>query len=176
MTDRQTIRQTDWRTDWQTDRVQTYSPLRFHRWGTNKHGILKPRYKDFMIYECHRNKPSLWNINVPMATKSKMALSLSVKFRFKDIISLTLVSIESVWLVEHARQVWSLYLLQFKSMAKVKVFPQSHIQSYRQANKSCHKTMKFPGGNQISVATINKYMWKVRLWRTEQKKVWFRNS
>ena len=31
-TDRLTDRQTDWR----TDRVQTYSPLRFHRWGTNK--------------------------------------------------------------------------------------------------------------------------------------------
>ena len=29
-TDRLTDRQTDWR----TDRVQTYSPLRFHRWGT----------------------------------------------------------------------------------------------------------------------------------------------
>ena len=35
-TDRLTDRQTDWRTDWRTDRVQTYSPLRFHRWGTNK--------------------------------------------------------------------------------------------------------------------------------------------
>ena len=33
-----TDRQTDWRTDWRTDRVQTYSPLRFHRWGTNKLG------------------------------------------------------------------------------------------------------------------------------------------
>ena len=32
-----TDRQTDWRTDWWTDRVQTYSPLRFHRWGTNNH-------------------------------------------------------------------------------------------------------------------------------------------
>ena len=31
-----TDRQTDWRTDRLTDRVQTYSPLRFHRWGTNK--------------------------------------------------------------------------------------------------------------------------------------------
>ena len=28
---------TDRMTEWQTDRVQTYSPLRFHRWGTNKH-------------------------------------------------------------------------------------------------------------------------------------------
>ena len=27
---------TDRQTDWRTDRVQTYSPLRFHRWGTNK--------------------------------------------------------------------------------------------------------------------------------------------
>ena len=36
VTDRQTDGQTDWRTDWRTDRVQTYSPLRFHRWGTNK--------------------------------------------------------------------------------------------------------------------------------------------
>ena len=26
--------QTDWQTDRGTDRVQTYSPLRFHRWGT----------------------------------------------------------------------------------------------------------------------------------------------
>ena len=32
-----TDRQTDWRTDWRTDRVQTYSPLRFHRWGTKNH-------------------------------------------------------------------------------------------------------------------------------------------
>ena len=28
---------TDRRTDRQTDRVQTYSPLRFHRWGTKKY-------------------------------------------------------------------------------------------------------------------------------------------
>ena len=28
---------TDRQTDWRTDRVQTYSPLRFHRWGTNNH-------------------------------------------------------------------------------------------------------------------------------------------
>ena len=27
---------TDRQTDWRTDRVQTYSPLRFHLWGTNK--------------------------------------------------------------------------------------------------------------------------------------------
>ena len=27
----------DRQTDWRTDRVQTYSPLRFHRWGTNNH-------------------------------------------------------------------------------------------------------------------------------------------
>ena len=32
----QTDRMTDRLTDGQTDRVQTYSPLRFHRWGTNK--------------------------------------------------------------------------------------------------------------------------------------------
>ena len=31
-----TDRQTDGQTDGQTDRVQTYSPLRFHRWGTKK--------------------------------------------------------------------------------------------------------------------------------------------
>ena len=30
------VRKLVWRTDRQTDRVQTYSPLRFHRWGTNK--------------------------------------------------------------------------------------------------------------------------------------------
>ena len=33
---RKLVWRTDGRTDRQTDRVQTYSPLRFHRWGTKK--------------------------------------------------------------------------------------------------------------------------------------------
>ena len=33
---RKLVWRTDGRTDGQTDRVQTYSPLRFHRWGTKK--------------------------------------------------------------------------------------------------------------------------------------------
>ena len=36
-----TDRLTDRQTDGQTDRVQTYSPLRFHRWGTKK--IIRPK-------------------------------------------------------------------------------------------------------------------------------------
>ena len=34
---RKLVWRTDRQTDWRTDRVQTYSPLRFHRWGTNNH-------------------------------------------------------------------------------------------------------------------------------------------
>ena len=37
-----TDRQTDGQTDWRTDRVQTYSPLRFHQWGTNKDKRMLP--------------------------------------------------------------------------------------------------------------------------------------
>ena len=33
---RKLVWRTDRQTDWRTDRVQTYSPLRFHRWGTNE--------------------------------------------------------------------------------------------------------------------------------------------
>ena len=35
-----TDRQTDGQTDRLKDRVQTYSPLRFHRWGTKKSGLI----------------------------------------------------------------------------------------------------------------------------------------
>ena len=35
--DGQTVRLTDRLTEGRTDRVQTYSPLRFHRWGTNNY-------------------------------------------------------------------------------------------------------------------------------------------
>ena len=60
-----TDRQTDGLTDGQTDRVQTYSPLRFHRWGTKEckpivpsgvtsGGLIKSLYLDIYFSLCYR--------------------------------------------------------------------------------------------------------------------------
>ena len=64
-----TDRLTDRLTDRQTDRVQTYSPLRFHRWGTNKEG----KMKDYWLLE--------WIISINMGD--------IIKYQYKKKIMLT---------------------------------------------------------------------------------------
>ena len=56
---------TDRQTDWRTDRVQTYSPLRFHRWGTNKHTVsiaeaIHVPYRPQQISKRHNSRKNTW--------------------------------------------------------------------------------------------------------------------
>ena len=158
VTDRQTDGQTDRQTDRLTDRVQTYSPLRFHRWGTND----RPEWQHSKERMCHmwniamcdyqesvttgqidrktdgrtercRTKRSLWATMfhrgdkknqgvfvkhyVPVGNKVQKAI-FSFKVKVKVTRSLNLVSSERVSLVEYACQIWSLYLLRFKSYSE----------------------------------------------------------
>ena len=57
---------TDWRTEWQTDRVQTYSPLQFHRWGTKKNFDDQKKLNFVLIYDFFilRSKIVVFRINI----------------------------------------------------------------------------------------------------------------
>ena len=63
----------------------------------------------------------------PWWQRSPKLAIFSINFTVKVTRSVTLVSFERLSLVEYACQLWSLYLLRLKFMAKVKVFflPQS---------------------------------------------------
>ena len=96
----------------------------------------------------------LWNTMPPGGNKVQKAI-FSFKVKVKVTRSMTMVSIESASLVKYACQIWSLYLLRFKSYIEVKV---DNRQTYRQTNRQDKNNMPRsfdPGAQKHIMSFIN---------------------
>ena len=92
----------------------------------------------------------------PAATKSKKAI-FSFKVEVKVTRSLTLVSFKRASLVEYACQIWSLYLLQFKSYSELKLTTdkQTDKQTDRQDKNNMPPIIRSGGIKRKSVGLLS---------------------
>ena len=89
-------------------------------WSSLQHygPYLNVRFKEQNVLHFVKIKVCLWNIMTPAATESEKAV-FSTKVKVKVTRSLTFMSFERTSLSEYICQIWSLYLLRFKSYSEM---------------------------------------------------------
>ena len=118
-------------------------------------------FKKKVKFDNRKIKVCLWNTDAPGGNKVKKAI-FSFKVKVKVKRSLTLVSFERVSLVEYACQIWSLYLLRLKVIAKVKV---DNRQTDKQTDRQTDRTKTIcpgsfdPGHKNNQIDGKDKIIW-----------------